>query len=92
MNNEPFPVVKGTRIDFVSVMENGLEKKEREHFMKCPDCGHWFDMRDLAEVISHEHWMPQKPEISFSHVKMVGKENEVYIKFGNRLVTMRRKK
>jgi hypothetical protein len=23
--------------------------------MKCPGCGQWFDMRDLAQVFSHVH-------------------------------------
>jgi hypothetical protein len=23
--------------------------------MKCPGCGEWFDMRDLAQVLAHVH-------------------------------------
>jgi len=32
-----------------------LSLKERRHFMKCPDCGNYFDMRDLADVFNHFH-------------------------------------
>jgi Zn finger protein HypA/HybF involved in hydrogenase expression len=27
--------------------------EEREHFLKCPTCGHMIDVRDLAEVLEH---------------------------------------
>jgi hypothetical protein len=30
-------------------------KTEADHFMKCPGCGEWFDMRDLGEVAKHVH-------------------------------------
>ena len=26
---------------------------EAEHFMKCEDCGEYFDMRDLGQVAAH---------------------------------------
>jgi hypothetical protein len=28
---------------------------EGDHFLKCPGCGEWFDMRDLDQVIDHIH-------------------------------------
>jgi hypothetical protein len=28
---------------------------EADHFMKYPGCGHWFDMRDLSDVLVHVH-------------------------------------
>jgi hypothetical protein len=31
---------------------------EREHFMRCPLCGGWIDMRDLAQVFEHEGPLP----------------------------------
>ena len=34
---------------------DGLAKSESDHFMKCPGCGQWFDMRDLVEVAQHVH-------------------------------------
>ena len=34
---------------------DGLARTESDHFMKCPGCGEWFDMRDLAQVLSHVH-------------------------------------
>lgn len=32
-----------------------LAKTEVDHFMKCPGCGRWFDMRDLKQVSEHIH-------------------------------------
>jgi len=32
----------------------GEPQDEREHFIKCPACGRWLDMRDLGEVLAHE--------------------------------------
>lgn len=32
-----------------------IPDKEREHFMRCPKCEEWFDMRDLSQVFEHEH-------------------------------------
>ena len=29
---------------------DGRAKTEADRFMKCPGCGHWFDMRDLSAV------------------------------------------
>jgi hypothetical protein len=28
---------------------DGKTKTEAEHFMRCPGCGEWFDMRDLGD-------------------------------------------
>ena len=73
-------------------MRSQLDEKEEKHFMKCPVCSDWFDMRDLTEVFQHEHWLEEKPSASFSHVKLIGQDNEVYVKFGNKIVTMKRAK
>jgi hypothetical protein len=27
--------------------------RKADHFVKCPGCGEWFDMRDLAQVLGH---------------------------------------
>ena len=27
---------------------------EAGHFIKCPACGRWLDMRDLGQVLAHE--------------------------------------
>ena len=32
-----------------------ISQAERRHYMKCPDCGHYFDMRDLQDVFNHFH-------------------------------------
>ena len=34
---------------------DGVAETDADHFMKCPGCGQWFDMRDLGEVIEHVH-------------------------------------
>jgi len=34
---------------------DGVAKTEADHFMKCPGCGQWFDMRDLGQVLAHVH-------------------------------------
>jgi uncharacterized C2H2 Zn-finger protein len=34
---------------------DGVAETEADHFMKCPGCGQWFDMRDLSEVMEHVH-------------------------------------
>jgi hypothetical protein len=33
----------------------GIAETEADHFMKCPGCGQWFDMRELAQVAEHVH-------------------------------------
>jgi uncharacterized C2H2 Zn-finger protein len=76
---------------FYLSMQNG-ERKLEEHFMRCPDCGDVFDMRDLKAVFDHEHWMAEKLNVSFSHVKKLGRENEVYVKAGARMVTLKQQK
>jgi hypothetical protein len=34
---------------------DGIAQTEADHHMKCPGCGQWFDMRELAEVFEHIH-------------------------------------
>jgi hypothetical protein len=34
---------------------DGIARAEADHFMKCPGCGEWFDMRDLGQVLAHIH-------------------------------------
>jgi uncharacterized C2H2 Zn-finger protein len=34
---------------------DGVAKHDADHFMKCPGCGQWFDMRDVGQVIEHVH-------------------------------------
>jgi hypothetical protein len=33
----------------------GMAQIESDHFMKCPECGLWFDMRDFTQVTEHAH-------------------------------------
>jgi hypothetical protein len=32
------------------------------HFIKCPICGVWIDMRDLGQVLAHEGRLPHPSE------------------------------
>jgi hypothetical protein len=34
---------------------DGVAETEADHFMKCPGCGEWFDMRDLDQLLAHVH-------------------------------------
>ncbi len=34
---------------------HGIAETEADHFMKCPACGQWFDMRDLGQLLAHVH-------------------------------------
>jgi uncharacterized C2H2 Zn-finger protein len=40
-------IMKGIDVD-------GIAKTEADHFMKCPACGEWFDMRDLGQAHVHD--------------------------------------
>jgi hypothetical protein len=33
-------------------------ENEAEHFLECPECGGWIDMRDLGQVLEHEGPLP----------------------------------
>ena len=37
----------------------GEPADEREHFIQCPDCSEWIDMRDLGAVLAHEETCAQ---------------------------------
>jgi len=34
---------------------DGAPEKEAGYFEKCPECGEWFDVRDLDQVLTHVH-------------------------------------
>jgi len=36
-------------------MTKKAEIHELQHYMQCNTCGEYFDMRDLSEVMKHEH-------------------------------------
>ena len=40
----------------------GKPKDEAEHFIKCPACGGWIDLRDLGQVFAHEGPLPHPSE------------------------------
>jgi uncharacterized C2H2 Zn-finger protein len=37
------------------VYADGIAQTEGNHFIRCPGCGEWFDMRDLCQVLEHVH-------------------------------------
>lgn len=65
-----------------------VPNRDREHYMKCPICERYFDMRDLAQVIGHEHW-PETPPVTFSHSVKAGRESEVHVPTKRGMVTLR---
>lgn len=40
----------------------GPPVEEAEHFIRCPACGGWIDMRDLGQVMEHEGPLPHPSE------------------------------
>jgi hypothetical protein len=38
-----------------SIDPHGPAQTEADHFMKCPGCGEWFDMRDLDQLLAQVH-------------------------------------
>jgi hypothetical protein len=56
---------------------------ERRHFMNCPDCGNYFDMRDLQDVFNHFH-TSNKLLANYSHSIRVG-ESFAYTKNRKRI-------
>jgi Zn-finger nucleic acid-binding protein len=50
---------------------DGVAKHDADHFMKCPSCGQWFDMRDLDQVIEHVH-APAPSPTSAIHLRRIG--------------------
>jgi len=49
-----------------------ISTRERHHYMKC-ECGHYFDMRDLNDVVKHLHKMQTStPKNSYTHSVKIG--------------------
>jgi len=38
-------------------------ENEADHFMQCPGCGEWIDMRDLGMAFQHAGDLPHGPGI-----------------------------
>jgi hypothetical protein len=56
-----------------------IAKAERNHFMKC-ECGEYFDMRDLKDVMKHFHKSQALVHAAhYSHSIRVGEPN-IYTK------------
>jgi hypothetical protein len=50
-----------------------INEEEREHYLQCPECKEWFDMRNLNEVFRHEHYLQRVPQLHYSYSVKVGK-------------------
>lgn len=83
----------GTRLGLWKYMKQltGVPQEDHEHYMKCSVCESYFDMRDLGQVVDHQHWS-DPVEVRFSHATKKGKDGEVYVKGKRGMVTLREKK
>lgn len=43
-----------------------LPEDEKKHFVLCT-CGLYIDCRNLQQVFDHEHWMQEKPELTWKY-------------------------
>jgi len=55
---------------------SALPPREKQHFMRCPECGEWFDKRDLDAVFFHCTDHVQRPDIPYGGCSWPGKEGE----------------
>lgn len=46
------------RGEIIGQRVGGELKSEAEHYIKCPTCGTYVDMRDLAQVLEHDGPLP----------------------------------
>jgi len=46
------------RGEFIGKPKDWEPKSEADHFMQCPACGGWFDMRDLGQALQHVGPLP----------------------------------
>jgi hypothetical protein len=46
-----------------------LPQEDRQHYLHCPHCGNFFDMRDLMAVLLHQHQAEPLPKLEYSHAK-----------------------
>jgi hypothetical protein len=57
------PVRRG---EIIGKPKGWIPESEADHFMKCPVCGGWFDMRDLGQVFDNAgplpHPAPDRPQ------------------------------
>ncbi len=58
---DKLPVVKPGEI--LGHPDGWTADTEFEHYMRCPGCGLWVDMRDLGMVLDHAGELPHGPGI-----------------------------
>ncbi|RYZ18252.1 MAG: hypothetical protein EOO10_26025 [Chitinophagaceae bacterium] len=73
----------------IMIREEQIKEGEREHYLLCPDCEKWFDMRDLAAVFRHQHFISEAVDVAFTHTTKKGKPSEVYSSIKGRMVKLR---
>ena len=81
----------GTRLAIFCVKEGMdlMDESLNVLRLQCPDCGEWFDCRDLQAVFAHEHWMEAVPAITCTHVTKNDRLWEFYRKAHGAIVTIK---
>jgi hypothetical protein len=51
-----------------------LDEAEKKHLYKCKQCGEMVDMRQLDDVLFHEHHVP-RPDIQYGGSQRLGKSS-----------------
>ena len=46
------------RGEIIGQPNGGVAESEADHFMQCPACNGWFDMRDLGAALDHAGPLP----------------------------------
>jgi hypothetical protein len=49
------PIPRG---EIIGQPNGWVPESEADHFMQCPGCGGWFDMRDLGWALEHAGPLP----------------------------------
>jgi len=60
-----------------------LSREEQKHYIQC-DCGEYLDMRDLVEVLNHQHWMKPVAATNYDYSIKVG-EPMAYTRKGQKI-------
>lgn len=57
-HDEARPTMSIPRGKYIGERVGGPPTEDAEHFIRCPACGGWIDMRDLGQVFEHEGPLP----------------------------------
>jgi phage terminase large subunit GpA-like protein len=51
--------------------KHNIPNDDKKHYLHCPECGEYFDMRNLASVLEHQHFSMPLPNIHYAHARQV---------------------